>query len=93
MKTLKFLFGYARRYTKVLVVTVVSMLLLVGVQLLAPWMIRTMIALVKEPSNLASSMQTILRLAIYTLLLYIARGGIAVCAQLYGPCCRMGRCG
>ncbi len=76
MKTLKFLFGYARRYTKVLVVTIVSMLLLVGVQLLAPWMIRTMIALVKEPSNLASSMQTILRLAIYTLLLYIARGGL-----------------
>lgn len=76
MKTLKFLFGYARRYTKALVVTIVSMMLLVGVQLLAPWMIRTMIALVKEPSNLASSMQTILRLAIFTLLLYIARGGL-----------------
>ena len=73
MKTFRFLFGYARNYTKALVVTVLSMTALVGVQLLAPWMIRTMIALVKEPANLDASMQTILRLAVLTFFLYIAR--------------------
>ena len=76
MKTLKFLFGYARNYSKPLIITVISMTLLVGVQLVAPWMIRTMIALVNEPTNLDSSMQTILRLAILTLLVYIARAGL-----------------
>jgi ATP-binding cassette subfamily B protein len=76
MKTLKFLFGYTRSYTKALAITVISMTLLVGVQLLAPWMIRTMIALVKEPSNLSGSMHTLLRLAILTLLVYIARAGL-----------------
>jgi ATP-binding cassette subfamily B protein/subfamily B ATP-binding cassette protein MsbA len=76
MKTLKFLFGYARNYVKPLVVTVISMTLLVGVQLLAPWLIRTMIALVKEPLNLEESMRTISRLAILTLVVYIARAGL-----------------
>jgi ATP-binding cassette subfamily B protein len=76
MKTLKFLFGYAKKYMKPLVITVISMIALVGVQLLAPWMIRTMIALVKEPSNLEGSMQIILRLAILTLVVYTARAGL-----------------
>lgn len=77
MKTLKFLFGYTRNYMKALVITILSMTALVGVQLLAPWMIRTMIALVKEPANLEGSTQTLLRLAVLTLVVYIARAGLS----------------
>ncbi|MBN1409558.1 MAG: ABC transporter ATP-binding protein [Spirochaetales bacterium] len=46
MKVFHFLIGYTKRYWPALVTTMASMALLVGVQLLAPWLIRTMIALV-----------------------------------------------
>lgn len=41
MKSLKFTFKYARRYMGPLTITVISMLLLVGVQLVAPWLVKT----------------------------------------------------
>ena len=44
MKSLGFVFKYARRHVVPLAVTVVSMVLLVGVQLFAPWIVKTMIA-------------------------------------------------
>jgi len=43
MKSLAFVFVFARKYTFTLVVTVLSMLLLVGAQLLIPWVIRLLI--------------------------------------------------
>ncbi len=49
MKTLRFLFGYTRNQRKALVITVVSMVLLTGVQLLDPQVIREMTAIVKDP--------------------------------------------
>ena len=39
MKALQIVLKYARRYKLALFVTVVSMLLLVGVQLVVPWVI------------------------------------------------------
>lgn len=41
MKSLSFALRSARRYVKPLGVAVVSMILLVGVQLLAPWLVKT----------------------------------------------------
>ena len=46
MKTFHFFLKYAKRHTAALLVAMLSMLLLVGLQLLAPWIIRTMIATV-----------------------------------------------
>ncbi len=46
MKALRLVFYFARGYTKALAATVIAMVLLVGVQLLMPWIIRTLIALV-----------------------------------------------
>jgi len=43
MKGLRFLSKYARNYLGYLIITVISMFMLVGVQLLAPWLIREMI--------------------------------------------------
>jgi len=40
LKPFQLIFNYARRYTFVLVVTAVSMLALVGVQLLIPWIVK-----------------------------------------------------
>lgn len=76
MKTLKFVFGYTRNYVKPLALTIFSMLALVGVQLLAPWIVREMVAAVNTPDNLADGLQTVSRLAILALIVYAVRAGL-----------------
>ncbi len=74
MKKLGFLFVYARRYLRPLVITVISMVLLVGVQLLTPWIIKVLIAAVKDQAAGGASMALVTRLALLTLGLYLLRG-------------------
>ncbi len=74
MKTLAFLFGYAKKYMTPLIITIVSMILLVGVQLLNPWIVKQMIATVKDQVFTEASMDIILRLALLALGVYLARG-------------------
>jgi ATP-binding cassette subfamily B protein/subfamily B ATP-binding cassette protein MsbA len=76
MKTLKFLVVYAKKYAGSLSLAVVSMVLLVGVQLLAPWIVRTMIAAVKDQVQTQASMDTVTQLALLALAVYVARGGL-----------------
>jgi ATP-binding cassette subfamily B protein len=76
MKTLKFLFGYAKDYLGSLSLAVVSMILLVGVQLLAPWIIRAIIAAVKDQAASQESMDLVTRLALLALLIYVVRAGL-----------------
>jgi ATP-binding cassette subfamily B protein len=73
METFRFLSKYARRYVKPLAVTVVSMVLLVGVQLVAPLIIRQMIAAVEGQVAGADQMDLITRLALLALGVYSAR--------------------
>ncbi len=56
--------------------TVGSMLLLVGIQLLAPWLIKTMIATVTDPKATPEAVTTVARLALLALAVYIARTGL-----------------
>ena len=63
MQTLRFLFVYARNYKLSLLVTVVSMLLLVGAQLLIPWIIKTMVGAVTDPEGVQFSYGLVTRLA------------------------------
>ena len=76
MKTLRFLFGYAQSYVRPLLVAVVSMVLLVGVQLLAPWIIREMIAAVRGQVKGAAPVDRITRLALLALVIYVVRAGL-----------------
>ncbi|MDQ3249134.1 MAG: ABC transporter transmembrane domain-containing protein, partial [Chloroflexota bacterium] len=76
MKPIKFLLIYAKNYTGSLTVTIVSMLLLVGVQLLIPWIIKTMVSAVTDPTAEQISMALITRLALLALAVYIARAGL-----------------
>ncbi len=76
MQSLKFVFSYTRKYIGVLTLTVVSMLSLVGVQLFAPWIIRTMVATVTGPSAGPESVALLARLALLALVIYIARAGL-----------------
>jgi ATP-binding cassette subfamily B protein len=73
MKTFKFLLGYAKPFAMPLAVTVVSMVLLVGVQLLAPWIIKQMIAVVTDPQAGPDAINRITRLAVVALVVYAAR--------------------
>jgi ATP-binding cassette subfamily B protein len=76
MKSLGFVFKYATRYKGPLALTVFSMLVLVGVQLLAPWLVRTMIATVTDPAAGPEAVGVVARLALIALAIYILRGGM-----------------
>ncbi len=76
MKSLKFVFKYARSYAGRLGLTMVSMLLLVGVQLLAPWLVRSMVAAITDPAAGPEVLGFIARLALIALGIYVVRGGL-----------------
>ena len=76
METGRFLLIYVKRYKRPLAVTVLSMIFLVGAQLLAPWIIRSMIAAVTGGTQDGASMAFITRLALLALLVYLLRAGL-----------------
>ena len=76
MKPIQLVFSYARRYKRVLIITILSMFLLVGVQLLVPWIIRTLIANVTAPTITPSSFTLVGVLALVVLGIYIVRAGM-----------------
>jgi ATP-binding cassette, subfamily B, bacterial len=76
MQSLKYLLVYARNYTGSLIITVVSMLLLVGTQLLIPWIIKIMVGSVTDPVGGQISQELITRLALLALAVYVARAGL-----------------
>jgi len=53
-----------------------SMLLLVGLQLLIPWIIRTLIATVTDPAAAAEHFALVTRLAMFALGIYVLRAGL-----------------
>ena len=73
MKSLKFVFQFTGKYTGVLALTILSMLLLVGVQLFAPWIIREMISAITDPGVDPADLAQITRLALFALGLYLLR--------------------
>lgn len=70
------LFHFALPYRTPLLITVFSMVLLVGVQLFAPWFIRALIAAVRTGETEALSSGLITRLALFALAIYAARAGL-----------------
>ena len=73
MKSLRFVLRYLRTYSAVLALTVVSMLLLVGVQLAAPWIVKTMVETVTDSASTLSDMRFISQLALAVLVVYAIR--------------------
>ena len=76
MKTFRFVLVYARKYVKPLVLTVVSMVLLVGGQLVIPWIVRSMIAQIQHPTGGQAAADTMTRLALLALAIYLLRAGL-----------------
>jgi len=76
MKSLRFILRFARRYVRPLALTVVSMLLLVGVQLYTPWIVRSMVATVTDTAAGPEAVDVVARLALLGLVMYVARSGL-----------------
>jgi len=73
LKSLRFVFQFTPKYTGVLTLTIISMLLLVGVELYAPWLVKTMIEIVTNPTGGQIDLIRITQLALLALLIYFAR--------------------
>ncbi len=73
MKSLSFIITFARKYTWPLVLTIISMLLLVGAQLVIPWIIKTLVAAVTDTSLSAASFPFIDQLALAALAIFVGR--------------------
>jgi ATP-binding cassette, subfamily B, bacterial len=74
MKPLQIVFRYAKKYKLELVITIISMLSLVGVQLFIPWMIRELIAAVTSLTDIEQSSDLIVRLTVTVFIVFILRG-------------------
>ncbi len=77
MKPFQLIFNYARRYTVALVVTAVSMLALVGVQLLVPWIVKLLVDAVTDPAAKPDVMGYVTTLTLIVLAVYVARALLA----------------
>lgn len=73
MKPLQLIFTYARRYTWSLLITAFSMLALVGIQLLIPWLIRSLITALTGATQGLNDLDYISQLTGVALLAYLGR--------------------
>ncbi|MBN1483944.1 MAG: ABC transporter ATP-binding protein [Chloroflexia bacterium] len=76
MKSLAFVFKSAKKYARPLILTVASMLLLVGVQLYAPWLVRHMVTIVTDPNAGPQAVSQVARLALLALSIFILQIGL-----------------
>jgi len=76
MKPFQLIFHYARRYTWSLILTAFSMLALVGIQLLIPWVVKLLVSQVTAPGASLANMNYITTLTIVVLIAYLGRAGL-----------------
>ena len=76
MKPFQIIFTYARKYRLALAVAAFSMLGLVGVQLLVPWIIKILIATVTAPGATLGDMSLVGQLTLAVLVVYVARAAL-----------------
>jgi ATP-binding cassette subfamily B protein len=76
MKPFQLIFNYARKYSLSLVITAFSMLALVGIQLLIPWIVKLLVTEVTTPVAGVENMSYITRLTLIVLIAYVGRAGL-----------------
>ena len=74
MKPIKLVLHFARRYYKALLATIFSMLGLVALQLMIPWVVRQLIDAVTTRAAVPATYQYITNLTLIVVIVYIARG-------------------
>ncbi len=73
MKSLRAVLHHVKRYKLPLALTMLSMLALVGIQLVGPWLVKLMVAAVTAPGAGPEVLGLIARLALITLGIYVLR--------------------
>ena len=73
MQSLKFVFQFIPKYRGVLALTIISMLLLLGVQLYAPWVVKEMVGLVTDPNASQEDIGRITQLAFLAFVVFALR--------------------
>lgn len=76
MKALGFVFGYARRYVKPLVIAILSMIALVAIQLVAPQVVRRLVSAVTSGTWNPASLALVTRLSLLLLGVYLIRAAL-----------------
>jgi ATP-binding cassette subfamily B protein len=76
LKPFQLIFTYAKKYKLALTVTAVSMLMLVGAQLLIPWIVKLLVAAVTAPGATMNVMGLVKQLTIIVLIVYVSRAGL-----------------
>jgi len=71
--SLRSMLRHVKNYKVPLALTMISMLTLVGIQLVAPWLIRTMVAAVTGPAAGPETLPLVARLALMALAVYVLR--------------------
>jgi len=74
LKSLRAILHHVKNYKLPLTLTILSMLALVVIQLLGPWIVRQMVAAVTDPEAGAEVLRLVGRLALLALLIYALRG-------------------
>ncbi|HEX9018217.1 MAG TPA: ABC transporter ATP-binding protein [Anaerolineaceae bacterium] len=82
-KPIRLVFQYAQHYKLPLTIAIISMILLVGVQLVIPWIIKELVAAVTQQPPQVSTLPLITRLALLGLLVYALRGGLSFARSYY----------
>jgi ATP-binding cassette subfamily B protein len=77
MKPFQLIFTYARKFTWPLVLTAISMLALVGIQLLIPWIVKLLVSEVTAPTASLADMGYVTTLALIVLTAYLFRAGLS----------------
>ena len=73
MNSLRSILHHVRHYKLPLALTMVSMLALVAIQLLGPWIVRSMVSAVTDPNASAETLGYVSRLALLALSVYAVR--------------------
>jgi ATP-binding cassette subfamily B protein len=76
MHPLRFVLKYLRKYTVPLLLAMGSMVLLVGTQLLGPWIVKLMVATVTNPGVGSEAASRVARLALLGLGIYVVQAGL-----------------
>ncbi len=76
MKSLRAVLHHVKHYRLPLTLTMLSMLALVGIQLVGPWLVKLMVAAVTAPDAGPEVLGLIAKLAFITLAIYILRAGM-----------------
>jgi len=73
LDSLRSVLHYLRQYKLPLALTMISMLALVGIQLVGPWLIKTMVAAVTAPEPSPETMSLVMNLALLAFAVYVLR--------------------